>query len=1056
MSKAFTIYRSSAGSGKTRTLAKEYIKLALRWQPEYYRHILAVTFANKATQEMKERILLYLDQFARGEKNNLSEEVKLELGITDAQLKEKSSDVLSSLLHHYSQFSISTIDSFFQRVIRSFTREAGLLGNFRLEVDNDLVMDEVIGELMDELGPGNKQLTDWVIQFSRDRLTEGENWNITYALKSFSQEIFKEQFKEVEEQILKPDENGQVFQNILNTLSKEVGVFENFMKGHAQRALDSLSRNGLSAEDFNYKDQGTAFKYFQEFARGKYFSADGSRIQSAALSSLDWPAKKGFNYQKLKDLAERELIAILKEMIDYDAKYYERYKSAIEVLKNFYAFGLISDITRKLKAYKQENNLMLLSDAPQFLNGIINNSDTPFIYEKVGSFFKNYLIDEFQDTSSFQWQNFLPLLKEAGDQGQKSLIVGDVKQSIYRWRGGDLSLLQTDVAAKFGSDQIEVLPLNTNYRSAGKVVEFNNNLFNKAATLVQQLTEQPLPTEVFGDVEQKISRFPDRGYVHVKFLEKEEGDDDWQEQALRELPFWIEQLQDKGASLKDIAILVRTNKEGQRIANYLLQFRSSADAKPDYKYEVVSNESLRLDTSRSVSLLINAMMYLNNRNDAIARGQLAFEIARDGDLAKIFAAAGKNNLAEIFPPEFLLNYHHFKRLSLFELTEELIRIFKLGETDEELAYLQAFQDLILEFSARDKTDLTSFLEWWELYKDKKSIQVSASVDAINIITIHKAKGLQYKFVLVPFCNWKLNHEINPLMWVESDKQPFQSLGHLAVRYSGSLEKTYFKEDFEKEFTKAHLDNLNVLYVAFTRAEEGLIVFAPKPYAEKLTTTGDLLFKVLQQVEGFNREEYTSGTLELLHPTNNENDFNTFVLDRYPSYDWRNKLVIKREGTEYFESDLSEKRTKINRGILVHTVLSRIHYKNQMEDALRDFFLSHALPEEDQKAVEEQVAQILQHKQAGAWFAKEWEVKTESTILLPGQMQQRIDRIMFSPKRTVIIDYKTGERKEKDRRQMEGYASVLAQMGYPNVEAYLLYLKEMVVEEVVSKSNLSLF
>src|SRR6478609_3563282 len=205
------------------------------------------------------------------------------------------------------------------------------------------------------------------------------------------------------------------------------------------------------------------------------------------------------------------------------------------------------------------------------------------------------------------------------------------------------------------------------------------------------------------------------------------------------------------------------------------------------------------------------------------------------------------------------------------------------------------------------------------------------------------------------------------MWVEANKQPFQSLGHLAVRYSCSLYKTFFKEDYEKEFTKAHLDNLNVLYVAFTRAEEGLIVFAPKPYADKLTTTGDLLFKVLQQVEGFNSEEYASGTLELLQPTNKENDFHTFVLDRYPSYDWRNKLVIKREGTEYFESTLSEKRTKINRGILVHTVLSRIHHKNQMEDALRDFFLSHALPEEDQKAVEEQVTQVLQHKQAGAWF-----------------------------------------------------------------------------------------
>jgi len=1055
LSKTFSIYRSSAGSGKTRTLAKEYIKLALQRQPDYYRHILAVTFANKATQEMKERILLYLDEFARGEKNNLSEEIKKELFLDDKTLQEKSREVLSSLLHHYSQFAISTIDSFFQRVIRSFTREAGLLGNFRLEVDNDLVMDEVIGELMDELGPQNKQLTDWVVQFSRDRLTEGENWNITYALRSFSQEIFKEQFKAVEREMLQPAEDRNVYKEILDTLSKEIAVFENSMKGVAVKAMEMIKTNGISADDFSYKDQGTALKYFQEFARGKYFSAEGSRIQSAMLSSSDWPAKKSLNYAKLKDLAERQLMPLLNEMADYDEKNYERYKSAVEVMKNFYAFGLISDITRKLMTYKQENNIMLLSDAPQFLNGIINNSDTPFIYEKVGSFFKNYLIDEFQDTSSFQWQNFLPLLKEAGDQNYRNFIVGDVKQSVYRWRGGDLGLLQSNVVKEFGNEQTEVIPLNTNYRSAGKVVEFNNHLFTKASVIVEQLAGQALPQEVFSDVSQNVSRFPDKGYVHVDFFDKEE-DGDWQEQALKELPQWLERLQDQGAVLKDIAILVRTNKEGQRIANYLLQFRSSPEAKPNYRYEVVSNESLRLDTSRSVSLLISAMLYLNNPNDAIARGQLAFEISRDKDLSHVFSEAGKNHLSEIFPAEFLLQYHQFKRLSLFELTEELIRIFKLGEATEELAYLQAFQDLVLEFSAREKTDLTAFLEWWELYKDRKSIQVSASVDAVNIITIHKSKGLQYKFVLIPFCSWKLNHEMQPLLWVKSELAPFKSLGHLAVRYSSSLDKTFFREEYKEEYTKAHLDNLNVLYVAFTRAEEGLILFAPKPSSDKISSAGDLVYKVLQQDASFDGNTFEAGTLELLHKTEKSTEFKALTLSRYPSHDWRKKLVIKREGTEYFEQTLSEKRSKINHGILVHHVLSKIHYKNQVEEALHDFFLNHALPEDERKEVEEQVRQVIQHKQISEWFGKEWQVKTESAILLPNQGQHRIDRVVFNAKRTVVIDYKTGERKQQDRRQAETYATVLAQMGYPNVEAYLVYLKEMSVEEVVSKSNLSLF
>jgi ATP-dependent helicase/nuclease subunit A len=1055
LSKPFTLYRSSAGSGKTRTLAKEYIKLALSWQPDYYRHILAVTFANKATQEMKERILLYLAEFSRGDKNNLTEELKAELFLNDAKLKEKSKEVLSSLLHHYSQFSISTIDSFFQRVIRAFTREAGLLGNFRLEVDNDLVMDEVIADLMDELGPDNKQLTDWVIQFSRDRLLDGENWNVTFALKIFAQEIFKEQFKSVEAEILTGENNRDVYLQMVRTLGKEIAVFENFMKGVAQEALEILAVNNIGADDFNYKDQGTALKYFREFAKGNYFLSDGARIQSALLSPGDWPAKKSLNYQKLKDLADRELISLLKKMTDYDSKNYTRYKSCIEVLKNFYAFGLIADITRKLKVYKQENNIMLLSDAPQFLNGVINNSDTPFIYEKVGSFFRNYLIDEFQDTSFFQWQNFLPLLKEAGDQNQKCLIVGDVKQSIYRWRGGDLSLLQNEVVKQFGKEQVEILPLNTNYRSAGKIVEFNNALFSEASKIVEEQAKQPLPVEVFNDVSQTVSRFSEKGFVQVKFFENEE-EDGWEVQAMEELPLWLERLQDKGAALKDIAILVRTNKEGQQIANYLLQFRSSPEAKPQYRYEVVSNESLRLDTSRSVSLLISAMLYLHNPDDAIARGQLAFEIATGDDYSKIFTAAGKNILVDIFPSELILNHQHFKRLSLFELTEELIRIFHLGESDEELAYLQAFQDLILEFSAREKTDLVSFLEWWELYKDKKSIQVSASVDAVNIITIHKAKGLQYKFVLIPFCNWRLNHEMQPLLWVKSNEKPFSDFGQLAVRYSTSLEKTYFKEDYRDEFTKAYLDNLNILYVAFTRAEEGLIAFARKPTIERISTVGDLIFKVLKANPLFNSNTFESGVLELLNKREEEKEFHQLTLKNYPSNDWRKKLVIKREGSEYFEVATSEKRSKINKGILVHQILSKIHYKNEAEDAVKDYFAVHALPEEDQESVKEQINKILQHRHTGNWFSKEWKVKTEAPILLPGQGQHRIDRVMFNDKRTVIIDYKTGEKKEQDRRQVEAYALVLTQMGYPNVEAYLLYLREMVVEEVVSKSNLNLF
>lgn len=1066
MTKPFHIYRSSAGSGKTRTLAKEYIKLALGGKPDYYRFILAVTFANQATLEMKERIMHYLDDFAKGKANDLGHEIKNELSLTDAQLQAKSKEVQSAILHHYSQFAISTIDAFFQKVIRSFTREAGLLGNFRLEVDHDLVLDEVIAELMDELG-SNEQLTQWVVEFSRDRLLEGENWNITEALKGFSREIFNENFKVIEDDILKPFEKKKnPYHEYLGVLRKEVSVFQHTMKGLAKKALEILDKNGITVDDFNGKDRGTAFKYFTKFSLSEYVEITAT--VSASLESAEkWPVKKSLKYRAFLQLAENELMPLLREMVSYDDKNFKKFNSARLVLKNFYSFGLLADITRKLKDYKEENNLMLLSDAPKFLNGVINDSDTPFIYEKVGSFFKNYLIDEFQDTSGYQWKNFLPLLKDSLDQNQSNLIVGDVKQSIYRWRGGDLQLLQSEVEAEIGKSRTEVTPLDTNYRSADNIVTFNNKLFQRASAIVSDVLTQPLPEQAFFDVHQKPFKFPGKGYVRINFMERGEDEESWDEQAMKQLPQLLEELQDKKVALNDVAIIVRKNAEGQRIATYLLQYKNSGEAKPDYKYDVVSRESLRLDTAASVNLLLSALKYLDNPNDAVVRGQLAFEVMKGQQLENIFYDAGKNNLQAILPEEFIRYNTWLNKLSIFELTEELIRIFKLGEEPKELAYLQAFQDLVLEFAALEKNDVASFLLWWDNNKSKKSIQVAGNVNAVNILTIHRSKGLQFKYVIIPFCHWKLNHEQPPLLWTASSEKPFDTLGHLAVRYSSSLDRSLFQEDYQQELVKAHLDNLNLLYVALTRAEEGLIIAASKPNQrnldrarneKRLGTVGDLLYECICQDELYNpmTNQYELGKLEKLNTAQNRDQFTPTSLAEYASYDWRKKLVIKKQGAEFFLPEVSDKRVKINYGITLHTALSRIHYASQVSSVLHELYTNNGLSKEEMEVISTILGNMMKHPVIGKWFGKEWTVKTEATVLMPGARQSRIDRVMMSPKRTVIVDYKTGEKKEIDRKQVEDYAGLLSRMGYTNVEAYLLYLDELEVVEVMNKSNLSLF
>ncbi len=832
---------------------------------------------------MKDRIISYLGDSIKGESEELSHELQTMLTWDRQTLQERSKDALTHILHHYSQFSISTIDAFFQRVIRSFTRESGLLGNFRLEVENELVLGEVIATLMDELGETNPQLTNWVIQFSSERLTEGESWNITEALKGFSKEIFKDSYKPIGEEIQRVKEKIS-FEEFLSTLKQVKEEFMTSMKGPAKSAMDLLASHRITVDNFNYKDAGTAFKYFREFANGEYVEAKPRILESAADAGA-WASKKSQRYADLKQLADRQLIPLLREMIEFDQLNFVKYNTADLVEQNFYSYGLLSDISRKLKDYKAENNLMLLSDASHFLNGVINNSDTPFVYEKIGSFYRHYLIDEFQDTSELQWKNFRPLLRDALDQNNRCLVVGDVKQSVYRWRGGDLGLLQEQIEEEVGIERTERYTLKQNWRSAENLVHFNNSLFSVAARLVSQVTQQPLPGEAFADIQQEPVKYKGKGFVRIQFLEKWSGrdDDNGEELALRQIPILLEQLQSQGIPLHEIAILVRKNEEGQRIATSLLQYKNSPQAKEAFRYDVVSNESLRLDAASAVLVLVSSLKFLNNPADAIARGELVYEyFSRSGssppdEVESRFAQARNGNLRGLLPEEFIAQAHWLVKLSLVELTETIVRLFRLGEDKREFAYIQSFQDLVLEFVDQEKNDIASFLEWWEEIKKKKSIQVAAGTPAVRIYTIHGAKGLEFNYVIVPFCSWAMSHEVPPLIWCKTDEKPFDELGTLAVRYTSKLEKSLFAEDYHREFTKSYLDNLNLLYVAFTRAETGIIALAPKPTPQKdarikIGNVGQLLYESILAAEDLrkNYDEagavFSTGNMEKLADT----------------------------------------------------------------------------------------------------------------------------------------------------------------------------------------------
>jgi ATP-dependent helicase/nuclease subunit A len=381
-------------------------------------------------------------------------------------------------------------------------------------------------------------------------------------------------------------------------------------------------------------------------------------------------------------------------------------------------------------------------------------------------------------------------------------VVGDVKQAVYRWRGGDLNLLQREVERTIGAGRVHTKELKQNFRSASDIVTFNNALFQASSTIVALETGKNITLEAYHDVPQLISK-KETGFVQISFVQ-EDKDEDWKDLALNQIPVHLEKLQGHGASLKDIAILVRTNYDGQRIVAHLMNYRNSEKANPNCRYDVVSNESLRLDGATTVNLLICSLKYLVNPEDDIARAQLGYEFAKlhepERNLNEVFTATKEVTFENNLPPAFTRQKISLKKLPLFELTETLIEIFDLGNYPGELTYLQTFQNLVLDFTSRERNDLGAFLEWWEENKAKKSIQVSGEVDAIQLLTVHKSKGLQFKYVIVPFCAWSLDHEYGkqPNLWVTTTEPPLDKTGYLPVKYGSVLKETAFAEYYEEE------------------------------------------------------------------------------------------------------------------------------------------------------------------------------------------------------------------------------------------------------------------
>ncbi len=1009
---------------------------------------------------MKSRIVSFLKVLAKGEDHPMREELCNTLEITNQILSQRAADALSDILHQYGRFSIVTIDSFFHAVIRSFAREMGLQGTFTIDLDLDKVLQLVIDQLLLEIGEDKqKQLRKWLTEFAEQKVEDGLSWDFRRDISSLSREILKDEFKQYSKEILALSNDKGYFEKIRKQLNNVRYPFENQVKKMCQEALKFLEDNGLAVESFSGKSRSVA-SMFSKFEGLNFEITEGRRAATEDITK--WLTKTDQKDSE-KVLITEKVMELYAGIVNYVDREFVKYKSVIEVQRYLYTFGILAEINKYLEKYRDENDVMLIADLPDFLHQIISDSDTPYIYEKVGSIYNHYLIDEFQDTSAFQWDNFMPLVKNTTDEGYFSMVVGDVKQSIYRFRGGDWELLQHRIKDDIGAYHVKAHNLGTNWRSDPLIVGFNNRFFEEMMSMSQGhfeelITEIPDETirgqvqskiaDVFGTFSDVAQDVPDhkqeeKGMVRFDFIEEDrDSEESWGDESIRKTINQVEELQRKGYELRDIAVLTRYANEGKRVADAFIEYRNSDQADPSLKYEVVSSEALYLTSSHLVRFVVSLIKWLNDEKNTIVLSEWLYEYNRyilKNDLSESDIFSRFEHWEEICPKQFVAQRGYLKTLPLYELVESIVRIFELNKIPEEFTYLQGFQDAVLDYAKNERGDIPSFLSWWEEVRKERAIKISDDNNAVKILTIHKSKGLEFPVVILPFMSWTFDHDAtkDTILWCSGSVgvEPFNQLPVVPLKYNKGLAQTYWAERYYEEKLKAYLDNLNLLYVAFTRSVEVLIGHAKMPAKTNLSYAYDLVLSHVQQHESWNDEAKSFQLGNLSQPTIDKKETNEYGLRAYLSSPWRGKVSIQVKGSAELNDSVLNDATR--RGTKLHDILSNIKYRKDLDQFSN---LEHIV----------ELTKIIEHPGVSDWFDESWEVHTEVPILLPGGDFKRIDRLNEKNGETVVIDFKTGTPRKKDHQQVKEYMSILGQMGYKNVTGQLIYLYDLSVEEVTNE------
>ena len=1040
---AFSIYDASAGSGKTYTLVKEYLKIILlSKKPDAYRNILAITFTNKAVHEMKSRVVESLSEFAKENPSEkavqLMQNIQLETGLSLATITEKAKNIIKNLIHNYASFDISTIDKFTHKVIRAFAHDLNLPITFDVSLDTENLLNEAVDAIIAEAG-NDETLTNLLVDFTMEKTDDDKSWDISREILETGRLVLNENNRN--EITHFQDKSITEFVEIKKKLAQACKVLEKENTKFAENALLLIENNGIDLKSFS---RGTFPNHIQSIVDGK-FNPKNKMFREFEDISINKTAKD-------RAIIEN-IIPELLQILDAVYKNFEKRDFYKAFLKNITPLSLLNTVSNELSKIQEEQNVLSISEFNAIIHREIQNQPAPFIYERLGERYRHFFIDEFQDTSEMQWQNLIPLIDNATSSeidGEKGtlMIVGDPKQSIYRWRGGKAEqfIELSKEHNPFNNPEKVLEHLDKNYRSYSQIIEFNNDFF--------QLLSNEFEHENYKDLYQNHSHQKTNaktgGYVNISFIPKiEESEDDGEALDKTELYLLatlntILKVKQQGFELKDIVILTRKRSHGIAVANYLTE----------QGIPLLSSETLMIQNATEVRFIIHLLKYLKNNSDLEAKAHFLHYVAE-----KIqnqlpihdFIAQGMDKKKEAEFETWLttfdisLSFQDIRKKSLYESVETIIS--KFLNPAKSNAYVQYFLDIVLERDVRNQAGISDFLNFWDKNSEKFSIPSPEGNNAVRIMTIHKSKGLEFPVVIFPFAEEDYSRSPKDKLWINAEAEDF-GLSKVLIDNSKAVEGfgEQAKRVYDQKSQEELLDNINVLYVALTRAEEQLYIISqylePRKDGEYPSNMASFFIKYLVNEHVFDEDklEYEFGNPVKLSTEKKYVDTTKTIPMVREILNPKNIKIAQREALMWG----THQQEAIEHGNVVHEILSFVKIKNDIDLAITKAVESGLITVSQKEVVRKTIQEIVNHSELSNYFEEGNEVLNEQTIIQKEGKTIKPDRMVLTKNKEVyLLDYKTGTHNPKYQLQLENYQNAIELMGCKVVKKAIIYIGEQI-------------